>query len=110
MLPIITDTALNALSEAALKVQAELFDRTGERYDILDLNDVLARWLESSIEALCEEACELCVTGDLTYASFNRSYFETALRRVPSVNVWEQQAEANQQAVDQAALALERVA
>jgi hypothetical protein len=110
MLPIITDTALNALNEAALRIQAELLDRAGERYDLPDLNDVLARWLESSIEALCEEACELCVTGDRTYASFNRSYFELALCRVPSVNVWEQQAEASRQAADQAAIALERMA
>jgi hypothetical protein len=110
MLPTITDTALNALNDAANRIQAELLDRTGERYEIPDLNGVLARWLESSIEELCEDACELCVTGDRTYASFNRHYFEDLLSQVPSVNIWEQQAEAVRQAADQAAMALDRVA
>jgi hypothetical protein len=110
MLPVITDTALNALNEAALNIQSELLDRTGDRYDIRDLNGVLARWLESSVEALSKDACELCVTGDRTYASFNRSTFEALLRQVPSINVWVQQADAVQEAKDQAALAIERAA
>lgn len=110
MLPSITDTALNALSLSATQLQAELLDRMGERYDLPDLNDVLARWLESAIEALCEDACELCVTGDRTYASFNRAAFERRLAQVPSVNVWQQQAEVFQQSQDQMAMALDRVA
>lgn len=110
MLPTITDMALNALNAAASRIQAELLDRTGEWYEVPDLNDVLARWLESAIESLCEDACELCVTGDCTYASFNRAGFEGLLQRVPSVNVWEQRAEVFQQAQDQMAIALDRVA
>jgi hypothetical protein len=110
MLPTITDTALNALNAAAMRIQAELLDRTGEWYEVPDLNDVLARWLEGAIESLCEDACEVCVTGDRTYASFNRSKFEGLLRQVPSVNVWEQQAEAFELAQDQRAIALDRVA
>jgi hypothetical protein len=110
MLPSITDTALNALSQSARQLQAELLDRTGERYDLPDLTDVLARWLESAIEALCEDVCELCVTGDRTHASFNRPAFAALLAQVPSVNVWQQQAEVWQQAQDQMAMALDRVA
>jgi hypothetical protein len=110
MLPTITSTALNALSASAVKVQAQLLEQTGELYEIPDLNDVLARWLEGAIESLCEDACELCVTGDRTYASFNRAAFEGLLGRVPSVNVWEQRAEVIQQAKDQMAIALDRVA
>jgi hypothetical protein len=106
MLPSITDTALNALSQSARQLQAELLDRTGERYDLPDLNDVLARWLESAIEALCE----LCVTGDRTHASFNRPAFAALLAQVPSVNVWQQQAEVFQQSQDQMAMALDRAA
>jgi hypothetical protein len=110
MLPTITSTTLNALSASAVKVQGQLLEQTGECYEIPDLNDVLARWLESAIESLCEDACELCVTGDRTYASFNRAVFEGLLGRVPSVNVWEQRAEMFQQAQDQMAIALDHVA
>jgi hypothetical protein len=110
MLPTITHTALNALNASATNIQAELLERTGEFYEIPDLSDVLARWLESAIESLCEDACACCVTGDRTYASFNRAVFEGLLGRVPSVNVWEQRAEVIQQAKDQMAIALDRVA
>jgi hypothetical protein len=110
MLSTITDTALNALNASASRIQAELLERTGEWYEVPDLNDVLARWLEGAIESLCEDACELCVTGDRTYASFNRAGFEGLLQRVSSVNVWEQRAEMIQQAKDQMAIALDRVA
>jgi hypothetical protein len=110
MLPTITDTALNALNAAASRIQAELLDRTGEWYEVPDLNDVLARWLEGAIESLCEDACELCVTGERTYASFNRAAFEGLLQRLPAVNTWEQRAELIEQAKDQAAIALDRVA
>ena len=66
--------------------------------------------IEGAIESLCEDACEVCVTGDRTYASFNRAGFEALLHRVPSVNVWEQRAEVFQQVQDQRAIALDRVA
>ena len=110
MLPTISDTALNALSRAANQIQSALLDRTGEQYDIRDLNDVLARWLDSSIESLCEDACELCVTGDRTYASFNRDTFERLLSQVPTVNILDQTAEIAQESKDQATLALEQAA
>lgn len=110
MLPVITDTALELLNAAALEIQAALLDRTGDRYEVVDLNEVLARWLESSIEELCLSACELCVTGDSTHGSFNRSHFKSLLAKLPSVNVWEQEAEAAQTAKDLEALALERIA
>ena len=107
MLPTITDTALNALSVAAVQIQAALLERTGDEYDIRDLNGVLARWLEGSIEALCEDACELCVTGDRHCASFNRDAFHTLLKRVPAINSWEQAAEVATEAQD---LVLDRAA
>ncbi|MGB7414333.1 MAG: hypothetical protein WA902_09010 [Thermosynechococcaceae cyanobacterium] len=110
MLPIITDTALNHLNRAANQIQAALLDRTGEQYDVRDLNDALARWLDSSIESLCEDACELCVTGDRTYGSFNRDVFEAQLKRIASINTWDQTAEVVQVAKDQQALALDRAA
>jgi hypothetical protein len=84
MPPMITDTALHALSGSAQQVQAALFERMGEVFALPDLMDTLARWLESSIEQLCEDACELVLTGDRTYASFNRNYFEQQLQQVPS--------------------------
>ena len=110
MLPIITDTALNALNTAAVQIQAALVERTGNQYDIRDLNDVLARWLEGSIESLCEDACELCVTGDRHCASFNHDAFHTALKRVPAVNVWDPVTEVTSAVEDQAPLALDRAA
>jgi hypothetical protein len=81
---MITDTALNALSTSANQIQNALFERTGEVYSLPDLMDALARWLESSIEQLSEDACELVLTGDHTYSSFNRRYFEQRLQAVPS--------------------------
>jgi hypothetical protein len=109
MLPTITATALNALNESAIRIQAELLERRGDRVEIPDLNEVLARWLEGAIEQLCEDACECCVTGDRTFA-MNRSGFEVLLARVPVVNIWEEEAEALQLAQDQMALGLERAA
>ncbi|MEO0375425.1 MAG: hypothetical protein AAF329_12530, partial [Cyanobacteria bacterium P01_A01_bin.17] len=108
--PIITDTALNHLNRASSQIQAALLERTGEQYDVRDLNDALARWLDSSIESLCEDACELCVTGDRTYASFNRDAFEAQLRQITSINNWDQTAEVLQDLKDQQALALDRAA
>lgn len=109
MLPTITTTALNALNASAYQIQAELLERRGDRVEILDLNEVLARWLEGAIEQLCQEACECCVTGDRNYAA-NRAGFEVLLARVPVVNIWEEEAEVVQLAQDQRALGLERAA
>lgn len=108
-LPTISDTALEALNEAASKIQSALVDRTGERYELVFLNEVLAKWLELSIEELCSDALEHCVTGDRSYA-FNRHDFERLLKEAPSINVWEQQVEAMQERKDHEALAIERVA
>lgn len=102
MLPTISDTAINSLNNAASQIQAELASR-GEQYAIEDLNGVLALWLELSVEQLCEEALFHCVKGDRSFA-FNRSGFETFLKKV------DQQAEVVQQAKDQLALVVERVA
>lgn len=108
-LPTISGTALEALNEAASKIQSALVDRTGEEYELTALNEVLAKWLELSIEELCLDALEHCVTGDRSYA-FNRHDFERLLKEAPSINVWEQQAEAIQERKDHEALAIERVA
>ncbi|MDX2242358.1 MAG: hypothetical protein NW224_16865 [Leptolyngbyaceae cyanobacterium bins.302] len=108
-LPTISDTALESLNEAAIAVQSALISRTGEQYELVDLNEVLAKWLELSIEALCSDAVEHCVTGDRSYA-FNRHDFERLLKSQPSVNVWEQQHQAVQEIADHQALAVERVA
>jgi hypothetical protein len=108
-LPTITDTALEALNQSAIKIQAELLDRTGEWYELPALNEALARWLEFSIEALCEDAVEHCVICDRSYA-FNRHGFDSLLKKVPSVNVWQQQSEAEQERKDQDSIAIERVA
>jgi len=108
-LPILTKTAAKSISVSAHKIQAALLDN-GDRYDIRDINDILAQWLESCIESLCEDACELCITGDRTYSSFNRSVFEDLLAQVPSVNIWDETATQVQLLNDQAALGLERAA
>lgn len=110
MLPTITDTALNALTLAASQIQSALLDYAGEQYEIQDLNEVLAHWLERSIESLCEDACEFCVTGDRTHSSFNRDVFEAQLKQRPSINIWEQAAAMAQDVKDQTALAVERAA
>jgi hypothetical protein len=109
MLPTITATALNALNESAIRIQAELLERRGDRVEIPDLNEVLAQWLEGAIEQLCQEACECCVTGDRNFA-VNRDGFEAELARVSVVNIWEEEAEVVQLAQDQRALGLERAA
>jgi hypothetical protein len=81
-LPILSKTAAKAISVSAHKIQRALLEN-GDRYDIRDLNDVLAQWLESCVEELAEEACELCVTGDRTYGGFNRQVFEDLLAKIP---------------------------
>lgn len=53
-LPILSQTASRALNVSTLKIQEALLTETGERYWLEDLNDVLARWLESCVEKLAE--------------------------------------------------------
>lgn len=108
-LPTISDTALELLNESAITVQSALLERTGELYELTHISEVLAKWLELSIEELASDAAEHCVTSDRTYA-FNRHDFERLLKAVPSVNVWEQQHQALQEVQDHQALAVERVA
>lgn len=109
-LPILSKTAYKAFSVSAHNIQAALLAKNGRQYSIQDINDVLAQWLESSIEQLTEEACELCVTGDRNYSAFNRQTFSDLLKKVPSADIWEQTAEVSQLFQDQNALSLERVA
>jgi hypothetical protein len=80
MVPTITNTALDLLSAAATQLQYELVEKSGMQYSIDDLRTVLVLWLQGSIESLCEEAVELCLTGDRTHASFNRDDFERYLK------------------------------
>lgn len=108
-LPAISDTALESLNDAAIAIRSALIARTGEQYELTHLSEVLAKWLELSIEELCSDAVEHCVTGDRTYA-FNRHDFDRLLKERPSVNVWEQQLQAVQEVKDHQALAIERVA
>lgn len=108
-LPILSKTAYKAFSVSAHNIQAALA-ANGSQYNIQDINDVLAQWLESSIEQLTEEACEMCVTGDRNYGAFNRQTFSDLLKKVPSAEIWEQKAEVSQLFQDQSALSLERVA
>jgi hypothetical protein len=109
-LPILTKTAQRSLSVSAHKILEALIADKGEHYAIEDINDVLAQWLESSIEQLCEEACEMCVSGDRTHSSFNRSTFENLLKKAPCINIWEQEYSLVELHKDQQALALEHTA
>jgi hypothetical protein len=106
MLPTITDTALNALSNSAAQIQA-LLAKNGEHHSIQEITLILSRWLELSIEELCEDALYHCVTGDRAYA-FNKQGFENLLKRKQFL--LEQEAAAAQEMKDQQALAAERVA
>jgi hypothetical protein len=83
MLPVISCTALNSLNDAAIRIQSELLNRTGEEFELVDLNGVLAQWLEMSIESLAEDAVYHCVEGDCSYA-FNQDGFNRLLKKVPS--------------------------
>ena len=105
--PKISGTALESLNEAAIAIQAQLLDRIGEWYELHALNEVLAKWLELSIEQLCDDAAEHCITGDRTYA-FNRHDFDRLLTSVPSVNL--QRVQVLQEEKDYATLAVRQVA
>lgn len=85
-LPILTKTAQRSFSVAAHQIQDAL-KAEGQHYDIRDINDALAQWLESSIEQLCEEACEMCVTGDRNHGAFNRNAFSDALIASPAIDL-----------------------
>jgi hypothetical protein len=106
MLPTITDTAINALSEAATQIQAALADH-GEHHEVEEINLILSHWLESSIESLCNDALYHCVTGDRTFA-VNRVEFHKLLDRKRIL--LEREAATAQERNDQFALAAERVA
>lgn len=110
MLPTISETALRSLNDAGRQVQNALLEQEGEGYDILDINGALSKWLESSIESLCEDACSFCVTGDRIYTSFNREVFKSLLADVSPINLWDQASEAVQESKDQASLSLDRAA
>jgi hypothetical protein len=106
-LPILTKTAQQAFSRSAYKVHQALA-ANGQHYDIRDINDTLGQWLEQSIEALCEDACDLVVTGERSQG-FERSYFEDLLQKLPVWRDWEAEAAAVQEQYDQVALAVERI-
>jgi hypothetical protein len=105
MLPIVSDTAMNLLNDSAQQILAELAKRD-EHYAIEDINGVLARWLELSIEQICSDALYHCVLGDRSYA-LNQKGFADLLKKVNTLVEFE--AEAAQELKDHAALVCERV-
>lgn len=106
----ITETAIESLVSAAQEVQAVLFDREGEVYEIGDIQEVLESWLAGAIEQLAEEACTFCITGSSGHASFNRAEFQRLLEKKPSRNWAEEKAQADQELRDHYAAGLDRVA
>lgn len=75
------------LSESAAQVQQALIDYRGIEYQIDDLKTVLKNWLLTSVEDLCENAADLCVSGDRNAASFNRELFEKELNEQPALHI-----------------------
>jgi hypothetical protein len=108
-LPFLPTNAQRLLNASAFKIQGALLDK-GQHYELADINDVLAQWLASSTEQLCEEACEMCITGDRHNGAFNRQTFENLLKTVPSMDVWEARGAVAQLFEDQSALSLDRAA
>jgi hypothetical protein len=106
MLPAISDTALNSLAEAALQIQTALQDR-GYEFDVESISTALSRWLEQSIEQLCDDTAFHCVEGDRTYA-FNQEGFNRILNKLPEL--LEEEAETIRLLQNQVAIAVERVA
>jgi hypothetical protein len=82
MLPIVSETAITQLSKSANEIRYELIERKGIKYEVEDIQTVLILWLQSSIESLCEDAAELCVSGDKNHASFNREAFNSYLSKM----------------------------
>ncbi|MCY7282812.1 MAG: hypothetical protein LH679_05085 [Cyanobacteria bacterium CAN_BIN43] len=106
MLPTITDTALNAISEAATQIQAALAERD-DYHEVEEISLILSHWLELSIESLCDDALYHCVTGDRSFA-VNRAGFESLLKRKHIL--LEREAAAAQEQKDHFSLAAERAA
>jgi hypothetical protein len=106
MLPTITDTALNAISEAATQIQAALAERD-DYHEVEEISLILSHWLESSIESLCDDALYHCITGDRSFA-VNRAGFESLLKRKHIL--LEREAAAAQEQKDHFSLAAERAA
>lgn len=75
------------LSESAAQVRQALIDYRGIEYQIDDLKTVLRNWLVTSVEDLCENAADLCVSGDRNAASFNREVFERELNEQPPLYI-----------------------
>jgi hypothetical protein len=77
-----------ALHETAIDLQAHFFQEEGEIYRVEDLQRALENWLELSMEALVEDAFFHVVEGDRSSA-FNRSAFESQMKRLRPVEVSE---------------------
>lgn len=75
----ISDSVQEAIAQAAQTAQHVLEQQEGTHYSIGDLQAVLVKWLETSIESLAEDAIYHCLEGDRAYA-FNRHGFTTALQ------------------------------
>lgn len=79
-----TDSIQSALETAAIDLQAHFLQQEGEIYQVADLQRALENWLELSVESLVEDALFHAVEGDRSVA-FNRSAFESQLRRVKPI-------------------------
>lgn len=88
-----TDSIQSALETAAIDLQAHFLHEEGETYRVEDLQRALENWLELSVESLVEDALFHAVEGDRSVA-FNRSGFESQLRRVEPVDLQESGQEA----------------
>jgi hypothetical protein len=76
-----TDSIQSALETAAIDLQTHFLQEEGEVYRVEDLQQALESWLELSVESLVEDALFHAVEGDRSVA-FNRSAFESQLKRV----------------------------
>jgi hypothetical protein len=74
-------TETDALSEAASQLQAYFLREEGSEYAVADLEHVLDRWLELSMERLLEDVLFHVVEGDRAYA-FNRRAFELQMEQI----------------------------
>jgi hypothetical protein len=74
-------TETDALSEAASQLQAYFLREEGSEYEVADLEHVLDRWLELSMERLLEDVLFHVVEGDRAYA-FNRRTFELQMEQI----------------------------
>jgi hypothetical protein len=74
-------TETDALSESASQLQAYFLREEGSEYAVADLERVLDRWLELSMERLLEDVLFHVVEGDRAYA-FNRRAFELQMEQI----------------------------